>query len=368
MTKKPSARDQALMALALGEAKKALGRTHPNPAVGAVLVKGGKVVGRGFHARAGEPHAEIVALKAAGTRAKGATLYSTLEPCNHYGRTPPCTEAIIAAGVARVVYGSSDPNPLVDGKGRRRLVKAGLEVLPHVLRAQADELNRPFFKAITTGRAYVTLKAGITLDGKLATGTGQSKWITSPEARKEAHRLRSRCDAILVGSTTVRCDDPELTTRLPKGRSPARLVLDPDLVTDPAAKVYAPGVRRVVLALGDRTSQAEAFRARGVEVWPLELRDGKVALAPVLERLVREGLMHLLVEGGSLVHQSFLKEGLADEVILFVALRLFGDPGRTWTGALEVEEPAKALQLEELEARPIGPDLMITARVRATSR
>ncbi|MEW5739641.1 MAG: bifunctional diaminohydroxyphosphoribosylaminopyrimidine deaminase/5-amino-6-(5-phosphoribosylamino)uracil reductase RibD [Myxococcota bacterium] len=365
MTRKPGPADEAFMALALAEAKRALGRTHPNPAVGAVLVKGGRVVGRGFHARAGEPHAEIVALKAAGKRARGATLYSTLEPCNHFGRTPPCTEAIIAAGVRRVVYGSSDPNPLVDGKGKRRLLKAGLAVLPHVLRAEADELNRPFFKAITTGRAWVTLKAGVTLDGKLATGTGQSKWITSEEARREAHRLRNRCDAILVGANTVRLDDPELTTRLPKGRSPVRLVLDPELATDPNAKVYsdAGDVRRIVLARDERCAGAEAFRARGVEVWPLEVRDGQVRLAGVLERLVKEGLMHLLVEGGSLVHQSFLREGLADEVVLFVAPKLFGDPGRTWTGALEITDPAKAVRLVDLQARPIGPDLMISARL-----
>jgi diaminohydroxyphosphoribosylaminopyrimidine deaminase/5-amino-6-(5-phosphoribosylamino)uracil reductase len=351
------------MALALAEAAKALGRTHPNPAVGAVVVKGGKVVGRGYHAKAGAPHAEVVALKAAGKRAKGATLYTTLEPCNHYGRTPPCTEAIIAAGVTRVVYASSDPNPLVDGKGRRRLLKAGLAVVPHVRRDEADALNRPFFKAITTGRAWVTLKAAITLDGKLATGSGKSKWITSDAARQEAHRLRNRCDAILVGSTTVRLDDPALTTRLPKGRSPVRLVLDPELTTEPRARVYAPGVRRIVLALDEHGPRADAFRERGVEVWPLDVRGGHVRLAGVLERLAKEGLIHLLVEGGALVHESFLREGLADEVVLFVAPKLFGDPGRTWTGALGVEDPDRAVRLEGLEAKSVGPDLMISARL-----
>jgi diaminohydroxyphosphoribosylaminopyrimidine deaminase/5-amino-6-(5-phosphoribosylamino)uracil reductase len=289
-------------------------------------------------------------------------------PCNHFGRTPPCTEAIIAAGITRVVYGSSDPNPLVDGKGRRRLVRAGLVVVPHVLRDRADALNRPFLKAMTTGRAWVTLKAGITLDGKLATGTGKSKWITSDEARLEAHRLRDRCDAILVGSNTVIYDDPSLTTRLPKGRSPARLVLDPDLVTDPKAKVYAKtgDVRRVVLTVDERSPRAEAFRARGVEVWPLELKRGRVER--FLERLAKEGLLHLLVEGGSLVHQSFLRAGLADEVVLFLAPKLFGDPGRTWTGWLDVGEPDHAVRLGPLEVTQVGPDVMIRARLPARSR
>jgi len=358
------------MALAVAEATKALGRTHPNPAVGAVLVKGGKVVGRGFHAKAGQPHAEIVALKAAGARAKGATLYSTLEPCNHYGRTPPCTEAIIAAGITRVVYGSSDPNPLVDGKGRKRLERAGLAVVPHVLREATDALNRPFLKAMTTGRAWVTLKAGITLDGKLATASGKSKWITSDAARREAHQLRNRCDAILVGSNTVILDDPELTTRLPKGRSPVRVVLDPELATDPKAKVYSPAdrVRRIVLAIDPTSARAEAFRARGVEVWPLAVKKGRAQLAAVLERLAKEGLLHLLVEGGALVHQSFLRERLADEVVLFLAPRLFGDPGRTWTGALGVEDPSRAIQLEDVEVSKVGPDVMLRARLAAGSR
>lgn len=357
--------DAAFMALALAEAEKALGRTHPNPAVGAVLVKAGRVVGAGFHAKAGQPHAEIVALKAAGAKARGATLYSTLEPCNHHGRTPPCTEAIIAAGIRRVVYASSDPNPLVDGKGHRRLERAGVAVTPHVRQGEADALNRPFLKAMTTGRAWVTLKAGVTLDGKLATGTGRSKWITSDAAREEAHRLRNRCDAILVGSTTVRADDPSLTTRLPGGRSPARVVLDPELVTKPSAKVYAAdGVRRIVVTSQAAATRAARFRAKGVEVWALGSSRGSLRLGELVTRLAREGLLHLLVEGGARVHGSFLRAGLADEVVLFVAPKLFGDPGLTWTGALGVSSPERAVQLDGLAARPVGPDLLITARLR----
>jgi diaminohydroxyphosphoribosylaminopyrimidine deaminase/5-amino-6-(5-phosphoribosylamino)uracil reductase len=269
-----------------------------------------------------------------------------------------------------VVYGSADPNPLVNGKGRRRLVRAGIAVTPHVLRDEADALNRPFLKAMTTGRAWVTLKAGITLDGKLATGTGRSKWITSEAAREEAHRLRDRADAILVGATTVRRDDPALTTRLPGGRSPARLVLDPNLSTSPKAKLYAPtgGTRRIVVTTAAAADRASAFLRRGVEVWPLAVKRGRLDLDGLLVRLAHEGLLHLLVEGGALVHQSFLRAGLADEVVLFVAPKLFGDPGLTWTGALGVERPKQAVRLEGLEARPVGPDLMITARLRARAR
>ncbi len=363
--------DADFMARALDEARKALGRTHPNPAVGAVLVKGGRVVGAGFHARAGQPHAEIVALRAAGAKARGATLYSTLEPCNHHGRTPPCTEAIIAAGIRRVVYASSDPNPLVDGQGHRRLVQAGLDVTPHVAREEADALNRPFLKAMTTGLPWVTLKAGVTLDGKLATGTRRSKWITSAPAREVAHQLRDRCDALLVGSTTVRLDDPALTTRLPGGRSPARVVLDPGLETRPRARVYAAdGVRRILVTSRAGAARTAAFQRRGVEVWPVASRGQALDLRALLKRLAREGLLHLLVEGGAKVHESFLRAGLADELIVFVAPKLFGDPGLTWTGSLGVSSPARAVQFDELDAVKVGPDLMLTARRSraATSR
>lgn len=361
-------RDEDFMRCALEEARRGLGRTHPNPAVGAVLVRAGRVVGAGFHARAGQPHAEVMALRAAGAKARGATLYSTLEPCNHHGRTPPCTEAIIAAGIARVVFASSDPNPLVNGKGRRRLQRAGVAVTAHVLEAEADALNRPFFMAMREGRAWVTLKAGVTLDGKLATATGASKWITSAAAREEAHRLRDRCDAILVGATTVTRDVPRLTTRLPGGRSPARLVLDPRLRTRPSAPVYDDdGVRRVLVTTRASAARAGRFVARGVEVWGLAAKGGRLDLAGLLRRLAAEGLFHLLVEGGARTHQGFLEAGLADEVVLFVAPRLFGDGGLGWSGALAVRRPEDALALEGLTARPVGGDLMLTATLQRGS-
>lgn len=364
--------DAAFMELALLEAEKGLGRTHPNPAVGAVLVQGGQVVATGFHARAGLPHAEAVALSAAGARARGATLYSTLEPCNHHGRTPPCTEAILAAGVARVVYGSSDPNPLVNGSGLRRLRAAGLEVVPHVLREEADALNEPFFKAMRTGLPWVTLKAGITLDGKLATERGRSKWITGPEARLAAHRLRDRADAVLVGAGTVRADDPRLTTRLPApevGRNAVRVVLDTELQCPARAALFDTREARTILVTrrGARPRKARALAARGVELWTAPARGDRLALRPLLERLAEAGLLHVLVEGGAAVHGAFLEAGLADELALFMAPRVFGHGGLTWSGGLAVKDPARAPDFEVRSVTAVGADWLIRARRAASS-
>ena len=348
------------MTLALAEAVKGLGRTHPNPAVGAVLVKAGRVIATGYHARLGGPHAEAVALKQAGARAKGATLYSTLEPCNHHGRTPPCSDAIIAAGVKRVVYASSDPNPLVNGKGVRRLRAAGVEVMAHVLRRAADSLNQPFLKAMRTGLPWVTAKAAITLDGKLATSTGKSKWISSDASRKVAHQLRDVVDVVVVGASTVLADDPQLTVRLAKKgtRNPIRLVIDPHLRTSPRAKIYDTTDARTILV---SKKGGQKFLERGVEVWPLK------GLEPLLRRLVLEGALHVLVEGGAETHRSFLAGGLVDELVLFVAPKLFGHGGLTWSGALGVSDPSTALQFDALDAVRVGPDLMVTARLLALS-
>lgn len=238
-TKRTVETDQKYMRLAVEQARKGLGRTHPNPPVGAVVLRGGKIVGRGFTAPAGGPHAEIHALRDAGEAAKGSELYVTLEPCDHHGKTPPCTIAILDAGVKRVVFASSDPNPLVNGKGVRRLKRAGVEVVCNVLRQEADRLYAPFFKFIRTAFPFVTLKAAITLDGKLATRTGDSKWISSEPSRARVHALRNQVDVVIVGAGTIEADDPRLTTRgVAGGRDPVRVVLDPKLRTGSKAKAY----------------------------------------------------------------------------------------------------------------------------------
>lgn len=358
--------DEAAMSLAIAEAVKALGRTHPNPAVGAVIVKRGKVIATGFTSPVGGPHAEAVALQRAGAKAKRATLYSTLEPCNHHGRTPPCTEAIIRAGIKRVVYASNDPNPIVNGKGARRLEQAGVEVKGDVLRAAAEALNQPFFKAMRTGLPFVTAKVALTLDGKLATSTGRSGWISSEASRRVVHQVRDLIDAILVGASTVEADDPQLTTRLPggQGRNPLRVVIDPRLRTSPKAKIYdTRQARTVVVTRHAPTSpKARAFVARGVEIWQVPVVKGRVDLSVFLTRLAKNGALHLLVEGGAGVHGAFLEAGLVDELMLFMAPRLFGHGGLTWSGALDVKDPAKALEFESLTAERVGPDLLITAR------
>jgi len=358
------------MRIALEEAARGVGRTSPNPAVGAILVKGGRIVARGYHRKAGTAHAEVVALEAAGPRAQGADLYTTLEPCDHWGRTPPCSRAILQAGVRRVICASSDPNPLVNGKGVARLRRAGVEVVTGVLRAEADALNRPFFKWVTQKRPYVTLKAAVTLDGKIASGAGDSRWITGQQARLLVHGLRDKVDAVLVGANTVREDDPRLTTRLPggAGRDAARVVVDSRLRLRPGHAVFSTrsGARVVVATtLRADSRRAKAVAARGVEVWTVKARRGQVDLGALLKRLGAEGMLHVLVEGGARVFGSALVDGLWDELWVFVAPKLVGARGLTWSGELPVRRMAEALAVGELKIQKVGQDVLLTARREA---
>jgi len=364
--------DQAVaeffMRLALEEASKGLGRTSPNPVVGAVLVKGGRILARGYHRRAGTAHAEVVALEAAGSKARGADLYTTLEPCDHYGRTPPCSQALLDAGVRRVITASSDPNPKVNGKGVARLRRAGVEVLTGVLKEEADQLNRPFFKAMSTGLPYVTLKAAVTLDGKLATATGDSRWVTGEEARAWVHRLRDRVDVILVGATTARRDNPQLTTRLPggEGKDPVRVVVDSHLRLTSTLNLFAQRSpsRTVVATLEDPAARkAKRFLATGADVWQLPEKQGRVDLEALMRRLAKEGLNHVLVEGGAEMYGSFLREELADELLLFVAPKLIGGEGLSWSGSLGVKQMARALTVGALAMEQVGTDVLLRARL-----
>jgi diaminohydroxyphosphoribosylaminopyrimidine deaminase/5-amino-6-(5-phosphoribosylamino)uracil reductase len=317
------------MRLALAEAEKGRGRTHPNPAVGAVVVRGGRVISRGHHQRAGLPHAEVNALRAAGTKARGADVYVTLEPCNHQGRTPPCTDALIAAGVRRVFFGSADPNPLVDGHGARRLRRASIEVHAGVLRAQCDAANEAWFKFITTGIPWVVLKAAITLDGKLATAAGDSKWISSEASRRLVHRWRNELDAVLVGAGTVRVDDPRLTVRRVRGgRNPLRVVLG----------TIPPGARIL-------RQRGETISERG-------------PLLAVLRRLGHRGITTVLVEGGAKVHGAFLAAQLWDELRLFIAPKIFGADALSWAG----QTRSRSLEVRLQAVERIEPDLLLICR------
>jgi diaminohydroxyphosphoribosylaminopyrimidine deaminase / 5-amino-6-(5-phosphoribosylamino)uracil reductase len=361
------------MRIALEEAARGVGRTSPNPAVGAILVKGGRIVARGHHAKAGAAHAEVMALEEAGPRAQGADLYTTLEPCDHWGRTPPCSRAILEAKVRRVICASSDPNPLVNGKGVARLRRAGVEVITGVLREEADALNRPFFKWVTQQMPYVTLKAAVTLDGKIASGAGDSRWITGEQARLLVHQLRDRVDAVLVGANTVREDDPRLTTRLPGGggRDAARVVVDSRLRLSPDHAVFsARSGARVLVAttLPPDSPRARRLAARGVEVWTVKARRGQVDLEALLKRLGAEGMLHVLVEGGARVFSSALAADLWDELWVFVAPKLVGARGLTWSGELPVRRMAEALAVGELQIEKVGKDVLLKARRAAASR
>lgn len=316
---------------ALQLARRGLGRTSPNPAVGAVLVRDGQVVGEGYHRRAGEPHAEAVALARAGNLALGATLYVTLEPCAHFGRTPPCADAIIRAGVRRVVACTVDPNPRVNGRGFARLREAGVEVAlagPEE-QGQARELNAAYEKFITTGLPYVTLKAAMSLDGKIATPSGDSRWITSEQARALGQRLRARSDAVMVGIGTVLADDPLLTVRRrgrPAARQPLRVVVDSLARTPPTASLFtSPGPVLVAATTRAPAERVEKLRERGADVLLTPPGpDGRVNLLQLLAELGRREVVSVLVEGGGTLHAALLEADLAERMVVFIAPKILG--------------------------------------------
>ncbi len=360
---------ESFMRLALREAAKGLGRTSPNPAVGAVLVREGKVVARGHHSRAGGPHAEVVAIRAAGARARGADLYTTLEPCDHYGKTPPCSIAVLEAGVRRVLVGSADPNPLVNGRGIARLRAAGVEVAEGVLKDECDALNAHWFKYIRENRPYVTLKAAVTLDGRIATRTGDARWVTGEEARRWVHRLRDRVDAVLVGAGTARVDDPLLTTRLPggRGRDAIRVVLDTDLTLPPRLALLHP--RSPAPTLVAHASTRARRTGPGVELLRCRRGKGGVDLRDLLARLAARGVTHLLVEGGSRVHARFLEEGLVDRLVVFVAPKLAGSDGVPLLASRGPARMADAIRLDEVQVERVGEDVLVIGRpVRPDAR
>jgi diaminohydroxyphosphoribosylaminopyrimidine deaminase/5-amino-6-(5-phosphoribosylamino)uracil reductase len=357
------------MRRALRLAERAHGRTAPNPMVGCVLVRDGRRVGEGFHRRAGEPHAEVEALRAAGEGARGATAYVTLEPCNHHGRTPPCTDALLAAGVVRVVAAMHDPNPQARG-GAERLRAAGVAVEVGLCEEEARAQNAGFLKSLATALPLVTLKAAVTLDGRIATASGEARWVTGEAARREAHRMRDRADAIVVGAGTVRADDPALTTRLPGGRDALRVVLDTMLTTAPTARVVGPGTM-IFASMHASRERAEALAARGAEVVHVETAPGpdgraRVQLGAVLRRIALAPALEVLVEGGAAVHGAFLAEGLVDRVAVFIAPKLVGDAGvpllRLPAGA-QPAAMAEAWRLEGVRTRRLGDDVLVTGRL-----
>jgi len=358
--------DEVFMREALDLARRGAGFTSPNPMVGAVVVANGHVVGRGYHPRVGAPHAEVFALQEAGPRARGATLYVTLEPCAHQGRTPPCADAIIGAGIRRVVAAMQDPDRQVSGRGLRRIRDAGIQTQVGIGGDEARDLNEAYVKHRTTGLPFVTAKWAMTLDGRIATRSGESRWISGDASRALVHERRARHDAILVGIGTVLRDDPALTARIPGARHPRRIILDSRLRIPASARVLARDGTPVIVATTERASPAarEALEARGVEVLVAAGPEGRVDLGTVLKELGRREILSVLVEGGGTVHGAFMDAGLVDKLLIFVAPLIVGGPAPGPVGGAGVEALARAWRLTRMVVQPAGEDIVIEGYVR----
>jgi diaminohydroxyphosphoribosylaminopyrimidine deaminase/5-amino-6-(5-phosphoribosylamino)uracil reductase len=349
-------------------ARRGKGYVSPNPLVGAVIVKGKRIVGRGYHRKFGEAHAEINALRDAGQKARGATLYVNLEPCSHYGKTPPCTDAIISSGIRRVVVGMIDPNPLVKGKGIRALNSAGVEVRTGILSDECRKLNEFFIKKLMTGLPFVTLKIAQTLDGKIALTNGSSQWITSKESRKRVHQLRAEYDAVLVGARTVQLDDPRLTVRFVRGRNPKRILLDGSLSTPLSGRLFSDGFRSLTIVFVRRGGSAvferrkEILKSRGVRIIEVGAhRDGTLSLKALLESLADLNILSVLVEGGQQVFTQFLEEGFVDRLLVFVSPKVYGCDGVPAFGHL-----GHAFNYSSSSVELVGGDLLIECEARPT--
>lgn len=358
--------DERWMDAALRQARRALGSSSPNPAVGAVVVRDGVKVGEGHTQPPGGPHAEVVALREAGDRARGATLYVTLEPCAHHGRTPPCTDAVLRAGIARVVAAMEDPHHIVAGRGFATLRASGIAVDVGVREERARAHLEAYIKHVRTGTPFGVLKCALSLDGKIATRTGDSRWVSGEAARRWVHRLRQDMDAVAVGVGTVLCDDPELTVRLPrKRRDPVRVVFDTHARTPPAARLFGPG-GPVWIVVSERAleDRVRALEARGATVLPVPESEGHLSIQAAFRALGDRGITSVLLEGGGTVAAAALDAGVVDRILFFLAPRLVG--GRDAPTPVEgagVARMAEAVPLERLRVRRVGQDLAVEAYV-----
>lgn len=353
--------DQHYMNLALKLALRGNGAVRANPMVGTVIVRDGKIVGQGYHRAFGMPHAEIEALRDAGELSNGATMYVTLEPCCHFGKTPPCTDAIIKTGIRRVVIGMPDPNPLVNLKGIEILRQHGISVTSDVQRDECEKLNKVFIKYIKRGLPFVTLKVAQSIDGRIATPDGHSQWITSKEARTEGHRLRRENDAVLIGSGTVLADNPKLTVRHVSGYSPRRIVIDnrlriplkSHLLSDEQAD------QTIVVTCSTERDKMTAIRNCGATVWELERGDdGRIPITTILKKIASEKMSAILVEGGAAIYTSFIKEKAVDHVVMFISPKIIGD-GLNSIGNLDVLRVNNAVAFTDWHVSSIGPDLIV---------
>ena len=350
------------MRIALEEAVRGMGWTNPNPMVGAVIVKDGRIIGKGYHHRCGELHAERNAIADCREDMKGAAIYVTLEPCCHYGKTPPCTEAIIEQGITTVVIGSDDPNPLVAGKGIESLRAHGITVITGVLKEECDALNQIFFHYIRTGRPYVVMKYAMTADGKIATHTGASRWITGEQARFHVQQSRHRYAGIMVGVGTVLSDDPMLNCRFPEGNSPVRIICDTALRTPPSARVVrtAKEIPTILATACEEEEQQKAYREQGCEILWVSKCGNHIDLRELMLKLGERGIDSVLLEGGASLNYSALQAGIVQKVQAYVAPKLFGGvEAKTPVGGIGVDTPDQAFPLKNGQIQVIDGDLLI---------
>lgn len=355
------------MRRAIDLAERGRGRVSPNPVVGAVIVKDDQVIGEGWHEVIGQAHAERQALRSCRVDPRGASMYVTLEPCNHTGRQPPCTDAIIDSGISRVVVGSLDPNPKVTGQGIKRLRAAGIEVITGVLEQETDRQNEIFRHFIQHQTPFVALKYAMSLDGKIAAHTGQSKWITSDVARQHVHGLRNRYQAILIGRGTALSDDPLLTCRIPGGRQPLRIICDSELKTPLKSQlVQTSSVVPTVFVTARPLPRARLYEAAGARVWVIGDESGQVDLARLIQRLGDEGIDSVLVEGGAAIHGAFLEAGLAQKVYAYIApILLGGVSAPSPIAGLGFDSPAEACHLSPPRITALGPDILLESEVQS---
>jgi diaminohydroxyphosphoribosylaminopyrimidine deaminase/5-amino-6-(5-phosphoribosylamino)uracil reductase len=360
--------DREFMRQALALAERGLYTTTPNPRVGCVVVKEGAIVASGWHEKAGLPHAEVLALKEAGERARGATLYLNLEPCSHHGRTPPCADAIVASGIQRVVAAMQDPNPRVAGEGFAKLRAAGIAVVSGLMQEEARELNIGFVARMTRGRPWMRMKIAASLDGRTSLANGTSQWITGEAARADGHRWRARACAILTGHGTVRDDDPQLNVRgVDTPRQPLKIVVDSRFETPLSARLLKDGKTLVAGAIGE-TKRITALQKAGAETVVIPNDRGKVELFKLMEELGRRELNEIHVEGGSKLNGSLLQAGVVDELLVYLAPSIIGDSGRGMFSVPELTELSQARALEIREVARVGADVRVLARIIASEK
>lgn len=365
MVSRVDTNDRAYMIRALQLAERGLFTTHPNPRVGCVIVNEGETVGEGWHQKAGGPHAEIYALEQAGEKGRGATAYVTLEPCSHHGKTPPCADALIAAGVSRVVIAMQDPNPQVAGSGINKLRESGIEVSAGLLEAEARELNPGFILRMSEGRPFVRCKMAMSLDGRTAMASGESQWITGGDAREDGQRLRARSSAIMTGVGTVLADDPQMTVRLggEAVKTPLRIVLDPHLSTPITAKILQGDAPTLIVTAVDEPRVQQQFEAAGVEVISVPGGNETIELPALMQILAKREINEIHLEAGATLSGAMLREGLIDELNIYMAAKLMGSGARALFNTPGLELLADAVALDIIDIRAVGADWRIRAMI-----